>query len=214
MKKYPSWRVPDTYIDINYVVLFRTLGPACEHPWEEHALKTVWLYKGKCAFCFVLLCSLQGKITDKKEAAGDRGKSEEEKAKKSLWKATQQSSFDHLTISQLKGWPGNNPPQKRCDNSCTGSWPPGRYTSDLSYWAASAYSHKAASAHLYTLTGSECQPGKSLEWESCLHRCLDQAQHNEALILLDLGELRAQTTLQYFHCVRLSDLGLPAHLFW
>lgn len=112
MKKYPSWRVPDTYIDINYVVLFRTLGPACEHPWEEHALKTVWLYKGKCAFCFVLLCSLQGKITDKKEAAGDRGKSEEEKAKKSLWKATQQSSFDHLTISQLKGWPGNNPPKR------------------------------------------------------------------------------------------------------
>lgn len=55
---------------------------------------------------------------------------------------------------------------------------------------------------------------KSLERESCLHRCLDQAQHNKALILPDLGEPRAQTAPQCFYCVTESGFGLPPHLFW
>lgn len=42
-------------------------GPSCEHPWEEHALQTAPTYKGKCAFCFVVLSARKGH-GQKKEA--------------------------------------------------------------------------------------------------------------------------------------------------
>lgn len=64
--------------------------------------------KMRFLFCFVLY--KEGSLTKRKQQ--ETGKSEEEKAKKSFWKATQQNSFGHLTISQLNGRLSNNPPKR------------------------------------------------------------------------------------------------------
>lgn len=97
-KDAPSWSSSSLYPHQLCGFIQSAAGPACQHPWEEHALKTAQAHKENVLF--VLLCSPQGKVTDKKEAGDDRGKVKRAK-KKSFWKATQQSSFGHLTTSQL-----------------------------------------------------------------------------------------------------------------
>lgn len=108
IKAHPSWSSCSLYPHKLCGFIQSAAGPACEHLWEERALKTAQAYKENALF--VLLRSPQGKVTDKKEAGDDRGKVE--RAKKSFWKATQQSSFGHLTTSQLNRWFHKDPPEE------------------------------------------------------------------------------------------------------
>lgn len=71
-KDAPSWSSSSLYPHQLCGFIQSAAGPACQHPWEEHALKTAQAHKENVLF--VLLCSPQGKVTDKKEAGDDRGK--------------------------------------------------------------------------------------------------------------------------------------------
>lgn len=90
IKMQPSWSSSSLYPHQLCGFIQSAAGPACQHPWEEHTLKTAQAHKENVLF--VLLCSPQGKVTDKKEAGDDRGKVKrakkellESKAAKQLW---------------------------------------------------------------------------------------------------------------------------------
>ena len=165
------------------------------------------MYEGKQTFCFVSLSTR--KCHWQKGSSRRQG----EKAKRSFWKATQQNSFGHLTPSQLNGWLGNNPCKR--DGIMAGRVPGLQADPHLTVLPSCigqlTRGRLCTSVHVYWIGVSDWEVSGR---ESCLHRCLDQAQHSEARILPDLRQLTAQTTPQYFHCVRPSHLGLPAHLFW
>lgn len=91
------------------MVLFRTLGQAREHPWEEHALKTAWMYKRKCA-CFVLLPTRKGRW--QKGSSRRQRKKWRGKGKKELLEGNTDKEFWSLDNISTKRMTWYNPPKR------------------------------------------------------------------------------------------------------